>query len=78
VLEIHAGILAAMIKKKVYVNELLIGEAFTWAEVTKLVKASGVIFTEKPGAAEGPTGFYLHGILRGNSARELRKSSGSA
>lgn len=40
--------------KKVYVNDTLVGEASTWAEVWKLVKAKNVQFVGKPGAAEGP------------------------
>ncbi len=47
--------------KKVYLNDTLIGEASSWAEVYKLLKAKRVGFLGKPGMAEGPTGFYISG-----------------
>ncbi len=50
-----------MLKKKVYVNDQLIGEARTWREVYALIKKRGILFVDKPGAAEGPTGFYVSG-----------------
>ncbi len=49
--------------KKVYVNDVLIGQASTWAEVHRLLGAKGVHFMGKPGAAEGPTAFYLSGAV---------------
>lgn len=47
--------------KKVYLNDALIGEASSWAEVHRLPKAKRVVFAGKPGMAEGPTGFYVNG-----------------
>ena len=51
-----------MLKKKVYVNDQLIGEAQTWSEVHALIE-NQVLFTGKPGVAEGPSGFYVSGSL---------------
>ncbi len=50
-----------MVVKKVYVNDVLIGQASTWAEVHRLLGVQGVHFMGKPGAAEGPSAFYLSG-----------------
>jgi hypothetical protein len=52
-----------MLVKKVYVNDVLIGQASTWAEVYRLLGVEGVHFMGKPGAAEGPTAFYLSGAI---------------
>jgi hypothetical protein len=52
-----------MQKKKVYINDQLIGEARTWGEVHALIEAQGLLFLGKLGAAEGPTGFYVSGTL---------------
>ncbi len=49
--------------KKVYVNDVLIGQASTWAEVYRLLGVQGVHFMGKPGAAEGPSAFYLSGAV---------------
>lgn len=49
--------------KKVYVNDILIGQASTWAEVYRLLGTQGVHFMGKPGAAEGPSAFYLSGAV---------------
>ncbi len=49
--------------KKVYVNDQLIGDARTWGEVYALIKLRGILFTGKPGAAEGPSGFYVSGAF---------------
>jgi len=57
-------------KKMVYVNDAAIGTASSWAEAFALVKQAGVRFIGKPGAAEGPTGFYIHG--RPTAAASLR------
>jgi hypothetical protein len=62
-----------MQKKKVYVNDQLIGEARTWSEVHALIKAEGLLFLGKPGAAEGPTGFYVSGALAQKSSVGLGK-----
>jgi hypothetical protein len=53
-----------IVTKTVFVNDEPIGRASTWREVYELVVVEGFQFTAKPGAAEGPTGFYLHGTLR--------------
>ncbi len=50
-----------MLKKTVYLNDQPIGEARTWGEVHALIKLRGILFMKKPGAAEGPTGFYISG-----------------
>ena len=52
-----------MLVKKVYVNDVLIGQASTWAEAYRLLGVEGVHFMGKPGAAEGPTAFYLSGTI---------------
>jgi len=62
------------VTKTVYVNDEPIGRASTWREVYDLVAVEGFQFAAKPGAAEGPTGFYLHGTLR--SAGEGVSASG--
>ena len=54
---------SGMLKKKVYINDRLIGEARTWSEVHALIRKQGLLFVEKPGAAEGPSGFYVSGSL---------------
>ena len=51
-------------RKAVYVNDRLIGEAWTWAEVYALIRACGIVFLGRPAAAEGPSGFYISGALR--------------
>jgi len=56
--------------KKVYVNDVLIGQASTWAEVYRLLGVQGVHFMGKPGAAEGPSAFYLSGAV----ARRVEES----
>jgi hypothetical protein len=62
------------VTKTVYVNDEPIGRASTWREVYELIAVEGFQFAAKPGAAEGPTGFYLHGALR--SAGEGVSASG--
>ena len=52
-----------MLRKKVHVNDQFIGEARTWSEVDALLKSKGILFLGKPGAAEGPTAFYVSGAL---------------
>ncbi|GEM_PF-2636445 len=52
-----------MLVKKVFVNDVLVGQASTWAEVYRLLGVQGVHFMGKPGAAEGPTAFYLSGAI---------------
>ena len=55
-------------RKTVYLNDLPIGEASSWAEVAALLKANGILFAGKPGKAEGPSGFYVHGTTREHEA----------
>ncbi len=58
--------------KKVYVNDVLIGQASTWAEVHRLLGLQGVHFIGKPGAAEGPTAFYLSGVVSRSHEKRVR------
>lgn len=64
-----------MQKKKVYVNDQLIGEARTWGEVHALIRTKGLLFLNQPGAAEGPSGFYISGTLAGRSSVGLGSQS---
>lgn len=59
--------------KQVYVNDLIMGEAQTWADVYRLLGKKGVRFEGKPGAAEGPTAFFLYGavVMAGNGRSEV-------
>jgi hypothetical protein len=57
-----------MLRKKVYVNDRLIGEARTWKEVYALIKMQGLLFAGSPRVAEGPSGFYVSGSLAGRSS----------
>ncbi len=59
-----------MLTKKVYVNDQLIGDARTWGEVYALIKLRGILFMDKPGAAEGPSGFYVSGSFSRQSTIE--------
>jgi len=61
-------------RKKVYLNDIMIGEAHTWTEVRKLLKRMSVRFTGTPGMAEGPTGFYISG----RAAIDEQTASGKA
>ena len=63
-----------MLRKKVYVNDQLVGEARTWREVDALLESKGILFLGKPGAAEGPTGFYVNGALALRVASRSRKA----
>ena len=49
--------------KRVYVNDAVIGEAQTWADVDRLLQEKDVWFDGQRRAAEGPTAFYLNGIV---------------
>ncbi len=60
--------------KKVYVNDALIGEASSWAEVQKLLKTKRIVFAGKPGMAEGPTGFYINGTFIVTNLSSSRKA----
>jgi hypothetical protein len=61
--------------KKVYVNDVLIGEASTWTEVYKLLKVQHVDFIGKPGAAEGPGAFFLSGAVITESERRSKSDT---
>ena len=65
---------AVMLRKDVYVNDQLVGEARTWREVDALLESKGILFLDKPGAAEGPTGFYLSGRFVRRDASRSRKA----
>ncbi len=47
--------------KTVFVNDVPVGQASTWRDVETLLAKVGISFIGKPGAAEGPTGFFLYG-----------------
>ena len=49
--------------KQVYVNDAIVGEAQTWADVDGLLREKGVQFEGKPRAVEGPDAFVLHGTV---------------
>ena len=50
--------------KTIYLNDIPVGRASTWAEVFALLRTKGVRFIGKPpGTAEGPTGFYVHAAM---------------
>ena len=63
--------------KTVYVNDVPIGQASNWREVEKLLSKAGVSFIGKPGAAEGPTGFFIYGT-RAISVHEHRNGTGKS
>ena len=64
-------------RKTVYLNEIAIGQASTWTEVYALLRAKGVRFIGRPGAAEGPTGFYVHASLVRPIAQEPETEDGA-
>jgi len=68
-----------MQRKTVFVNDVPIGEASTWKEAEALLSANRILFTSKPGKAEGPTGFYISGVTaepRSARQRAERRDSG--
>jgi hypothetical protein len=65
-----------MQRKKVYIDDYLIGEAATWREVHALTKAQGLFFIKAPRVAEGPSWFYLAAAPVERSAIGIRKSAG--
>jgi len=67
-----------MLVKKVYVNDVLIGQASTWAEVYRLLGLQGVHFMGKPGAAEGPSAFYLSGSVSRSLEKRVRSADETA
>jgi hypothetical protein len=64
--------------KKVYVNDVVIGEASTWTQVYALLKTKNIQFIGKPGAAEGPTAFYVSGALLSRDQRRPKSIDGVA
>jgi hypothetical protein len=56
-------------RKSVYVNDRLVGEASSWAEVHTLIRTRGLAFISEPAAAEGPLAFYI------SSRPSLQRSS---
>ncbi len=50
-----------MRRKRVFIDDCLIGEAATWQEVHALMKARRIFFINRPRGAEGPSGFYITG-----------------
>jgi len=48
-----------MTRKRVFIDDCLIGEARTWGEVGELLEARGITFINGPRGAEGPSAFYL-------------------
>ena len=62
-----------MLRKKVYVNDQVIGEAQTWKEVDALLESKGIRFLDKPGVAEGPTALYISAAYaRRDASRSLK------
>jgi hypothetical protein len=47
--------------KTVFVNDVPVGQASTWRDVKVVLAKAGIWFIGKPGAAEGPTGFFIYG-----------------
>ena len=47
--------------KTVYMNDVPIGQASSWMDVQELLSKAGISFLGKPGAAEGPTKFFIYG-----------------
>ena len=64
--------------KKVYLNDILIGEASSWAEVRELLKAMRVGFAGSPGMAEGPSGFFVSSSVATANLAASDKASGAA
>jgi hypothetical protein len=58
--------------KQVYVNDAVIGDAQTWPDVERLLLEKNVQFESKPSAVEGPTAFFLQGILAITEPRERK------
>jgi len=49
--------------KIVYVNDVAVGKAGSWAQANALLAIKGLHFAGTPTRTEGPLGFYLHGSL---------------
>lgn len=54
--------------KVVYVNEVAVGKAGSWAQANALLAIKGIHFAQTPKRTEGPSGFYLQGPLLGSDA----------
>jgi hypothetical protein len=67
-----------LLRKTVHINDVPIGEASTWTEVRALLRVKGISFLGKPGAAEGPTGFFLQGTARTGIQERDRFGNGVA
>ena len=67
-----------MLRKGVYVNDQLVGEARSWKEVYALLHSKRISFLAQPGAAEGPSGFFLSGQSVRSAAVKLRKTDDTA
>ena len=64
--------------KNVYVNDVLIGQASTWAEVNALLRAKKIVFVGRPGSAEGPTAFFIFGASLAAEAKQPESGTGTA
>jgi hypothetical protein len=62
-----------MQRKRVFIDDCLIGEAATWGEVHALMRARGICFINAPRGAEGPSAFYLTGTSVERSRIEVRR-----
>lgn len=60
--------------KTVFVNDVPVGQASTWTEVETLLGKVGIWFIGKPGAAEGPTGFFIYGSRA--ASRDRKRGGG--
>lgn len=67
-----------MRRKEIYVNDQLVGEARSWKEVYALLQSKGISFLGQPGAAEGPSGFFLNGQSARSAAVRLRTADNIA
>jgi len=68
-----------MLQRKIaYLNGIPIGHAATWTEVDELLKERHVRILGKPGAAEGPGGFYVQAPFVGQRDRQIRARNSKA
>jgi len=62
--------------KVVYVNDVAVGKAGSWAQANALLAIKGIHFAETPKRTEGPAGFYLHGpLLDSNGEKKDEKKT---
>lgn len=69
----------AIRRKTVYVKDLPIGQAATWAEAEALIASDGILATAKRGKAEGRTGFFVSSattVARSVQRQAERRDSG--